>query len=85
MIELKIVENHASCESDGENTNVEVAMAVQILADLVAESNGIPLERALVILCATSMATNEKAAEHRERTMICLPRKVKREADDNTI
>ena len=32
MIELKIDKNHASCESDGEDTNVEAAMAVQILA-----------------------------------------------------
>lgn len=83
MIELKINGNEASVVvKQGDNFLTECTMAVHVLAGALSEAEGISQSAALRSLLLVVTATEDIFNVNRNRTVVRMPKGVKRDADD---
>lgn len=84
MIELKIKGNEVSVVVNIENDEflTECTVAVHALAGAISEKEGVSQSVALKSLCVVAEATEDIFDTHHHRTVVRMPRGVKRNADD---
>lgn len=83
MIELKINGNEASVVVEqGDNFLTECTMAVHVLAGALSEAEGVSQSAALRSLLLVVTATEDYFDASRNRTVVRMPKGVKRDADD---
>lgn len=84
MIELKVKGNEVSVfvGEDDEGFLTECTVAIHALAGAVSEKEGVNQSVALKSLCVVAEATEDIFDTHRHRTVVRMPKGVKRDADD---
>lgn len=85
MIEVKVKGNEVSVivgGEDGEGFLTECTAAVHALAGAISEKEGVNQSVALKSLCVIAGATEDIFDTHRHRTVVRMPRGVKRDAND---
>ena len=83
MIELKINGNEASVVFEqGDDFLTECTMVVHVLAGAISEAEGISQSVALKSLLFVANSTEDIFDVNRNRTVVRMPKGVKRDADD---
>lgn len=83
MIELKVKGNEINVTvEENEGFLTECTAAVHALAGAISEKEGVDQSVTLKSLCAVAVATEDIFDTHRHRTVVRMPKGVKRDADD---
>jgi hypothetical protein len=83
MIEIKVKGNEINVVAEvGNDFLTECTAAVHALAGAISEEEGISQRIALKSLCMVATATEDIFDTNRQRTVVRMPKGVKRDADD---
>lgn len=83
MLEVKVKGQEVSVYGEAvDGYLTECAAAVHAIAALISENEGIDQSVALRALCSVAIEAEKVFDTHRNRTVVCMPRGVKRNADD---